>query len=105
MSLEKTKRQVQELVLDEFLTTHRPLTILKLVEKTGLSNTHLRNVARNDSKLIRTVGQFRIYSVDEPTRIHQTRSVEAYLPRREWLAALYADAHRRAYYWRTEKRR
>lgn len=102
-SMARTRKQVQEFVLDEFLTTHQPVTILKMVDKTGLSNTYLRQVTRSDRNLVRTVGEYRIYSVDEPTRIHQTRKVEAYLPRREWLAGLYADARRKAYFWSTER--
>lgn len=102
---QRTRKQVEELVLDEFLTSHRPVTILTLVEKTGLSNTYLRQIARSDRNLFRTMGEVKIYSVDDPSRIHQTRKVEAYLPRREWLAGLYADARRKANYWSTERLR
>lgn len=102
---QRTRKQVEELVLDEFLTSHRPVTILTLVEKTGLSNTYLRQIARSDRNLFRTIGEVKIYSVDEPSRVHQTRKVEAYLPRREWLAGLYSEARRKAHYWSTERMR
>ena len=98
-----TNNQVEQVVLDHFLSKHEPCTILTLVECTGLSHTHLRNLARANPHLIQTVGQHKIYSVQEPTQIHQTRKVEAYMPSREWLAYLYADARRRAEYWSTAR--
>lgn len=101
----RTAKKVEEHVLDEFLTTHLPVTVIKLHELTGLSKTHLRNLVRRNRHLQRTMGFHRIYAIDEPHKVHQTREVEAYVPRREWLAELYSVSRSKLAYYQSSRMR
>lgn len=98
MTRQQTLKRLQSDVLDEFVTTHQPVTVIKLHEMTGYSKTYLRQVLRRSKQLRRTTWFHRIYSQDDPNHIHQTREVEAYVPSREWLAELFSESRRKLQY-------
>lgn len=83
------KRQTIEAVetacFEQYIETGNPQTIADLADAANVSEQSVRNAVRATSKLRYMPIPKTIMSKDYPWMVHQTRNVDAYVPRRDWL--------------------
>lgn len=100
----RTIKEVEDAILDQYLTVGKALTVKEIREECGKSETIIRRVVYESRRIAITHKEVRIMSRQYPTMVHQHRSVDAFQPTRDWLIEIIKTTRREYDYFRTERK-
>jgi len=95
-----TIKTVEDTVLGFYLEYQESLTVMEIMGECHMSETIIRKVVTNSSKIRSTKKDVPIMSKKYPGRVHQTRSIDAFHPTREWLCEIIKETRREYDYFR-----
>lgn len=81
----ETVRTIERVVLDHHVETGDALSIPEIAARVSWGETTVRAVVQASERLELTHKYMLVMSEQVPGRVHQRRSVDAYMPTRRWL--------------------
>jgi len=95
-----TIKMVEETILDLYVDNGKPLTVMEIREQCKLSETIIRRAVTESQRVSPTNKEVPIMSKASPGRVHQTRSIVAFYPTRQWLIECIKQTRREYDYFR-----
>jgi len=98
-----TIKAVESVILDSYVEHLQPITVMEIRAACKLSETIIRRAVTESPRVTRTHKEVPIMSKASPGRVHQSRTIVAFYPTREWLVEVIKQGRREFDYYRYEK--
>jgi len=89
-----TIKAVEDTVLSLFIDTKKPQTVMEIRAECKLSETIIRKVLDDSTRITETHKYVVVYSLVSPGDVHQNRQVRAFHPTRGWLVDIIKESSR-----------